>query len=291
MRHHRLLAALLLFAVFLIAGCDGDRTLGITAPPPATSTTTAATEKIIGDRASAMSQLQVDGANVKAGAAAVKAANAEERAAKSDADRAKADLDRATALQGESAAIAQQKLDEGTVTAKDSELSLQRASEIIGQSDRFYALGCIIVLIAVFLIKDGNMQYGSIALCLAGTCFLIPSAVKGIVEHETLIQAALLIGGIGLLAYHFRVKIEAAAKQAEAEAKVLGAALEHAVMHIDQSKAVQAAEHEVSSVFWTSLYKVEAAAKALELKLHLIKNPAAAAPTAATLMQIAPAKS
>ncbi len=202
--------ALLLLPILLMCGCSVvEERHGDIQTPPATSSTSVATEDLITQKADAKARALVAASDVKAALQEQKAAAAELWRAKTAqerdqalADKAKADADAQAAHLAEAKAKADGEADR---VALDD----QRKAEVSGRLDRFYVLAVIVLAVAAFARFEGfNKLAGGLA-AVSGALVIGPMTISWMQAHEALIMATVISGTIAGLAWHYRKKLGA----------------------------------------------------------------------------------
>lgn len=245
--------------VVLLAGCGPDRaTHDDIQAPPATKTTSGATEDIIAQRAAAVSRGQVDAANLRAAEADKRAADAQRAAARSAGDVALADA--AVKKAGDDLKAAQEAAakDHGDAVAAKGALQDQRHAEIIGSLDRFYFVAALLLLLAGFLAYEGNLvAAGRVALSAAGL-IVTAMAVSFAVSHEGIILAVSVVGLVAELVWHYRTRLLSA---------------EQALVHAVRGYPWADAEKHVQAALLAAWTRSLSAFERLEVLLHLRAKP------------------
>ena len=207
--------------------------------PPATASTSVATEDLVAQKGAATSRSQVDAVNVKA-------AEAEVRAAKNAAELAKAKADLA-------AAQAQLAKDQADLMATKQALIDQQSAEASGRLYSYIGYAIPVGIAAAICIYEGWMTDAIILGIIAGCLVVLPMLFTWVLGHGKLIGTIATIGVVAWLAYRYRAKIPAI--EAKVAADLKGA--ESAVAHLISGGGWATAEADVKAALVKGWAKVK----------------------------------
>lgn len=264
MRHFTTTSLIMLALGIFLAACattEGAKHDDIQAPP-ATASTSAATEDLVAQKGAASVRAQVD-------AAKVKSAQAEVSAAKTAAELAMAKADLA-------AAQAQLAKDRADLVATKQALTDQQAAEASGRFYAYIGYAIPVGIAAAICIYEGWMTDAIVLGIIAGCLVVLPMLFSWILGHGKLLGTVATIAVVVWLAYRYRAKLPAL----EATAKADLQAAESALAHVVSGGTWANAEADVKSALVKSYCTIKGIALTAEHKfeamLHLSK---AATPT------------